>query len=122
MIKKLWILLVVFLFFGQAASGQVLQTLSGFAISVDPKAQELRVLFEHPVTGENLLKVFKVLPTTGFKNVKRLDQIKPQDPVSVDYEKSENAELQAVYIEVVSLDRAPFDENQVGKYLSFFSR
>lgn len=122
MTKRIGIVLIALLMLVQPASAEVLQTLSGFAVSIDPKAQELRVLFEHPVTGENALKVFKIFPNTGFKNVKRLDQIQANDPVSVDYKEAANNELRAVYVEVVPLERVPFDEGQVGKYLNFLTR
>ena len=98
-----------------ASANPVLQTLSGLVLSIDLKASELRVQFEHPVTGENILKIFTIDERTGFKHVKGLGQIKPKDPVSVDYEEKNPNQLKAVYIEVVSLNDVPFTKEQVNK-------
>jgi len=100
-----------------ASANPVLQTLSGLVLSVDLRTSELHVQFEHPVTGENLLKTFTVDNRTGFKHVKGLDQIRPQDPVSVDYEEKAPEQLKAVYIEVVRLNDVPFTKEQVKKVL-----
>ena len=119
--KKLVLSLSIIVFlFAPVSSAEVLQKLSGLAVSVDLQSQKLSVRFEHPVTGERILKIFSVLPSTGFKNVKRLDQIKPNDPVSIDYQEREKEGLQAVYIEVISLKGLPFDPDQVKK--KFFAR
>ncbi len=101
------------------SSAQILQKLSGLAVGIDPASHELSVRFEHPVTREHILKIFHILPNTGFKNVKRLEQIKPNDPVSIDYEENGKDGLHAVYIEVISLTNLPFDPNLVKrKFLS----
>lgn len=105
----------------QNAPAAVLQKLSGLAVSVNPIDKSLEVLFEHPVTGEGELKNFKILPSTNFKNVKRLDQIKPQDPVSVDYQ-SKDGNLHAVYIEVIPLNGVPFNQKEFQKKIGFFKR
>lgn len=117
---RIWCLIIFFLF-SQVAGAQVLQTLSGFAVSVNPAARELRVLFEHPVTGENTVKVFQVQPNTGFKNVKRLEQIKPNDPVSIDFEE-EGDSLKAVYVEVIPLKEVPFTAKDVRKQVGLIGR
>ncbi len=98
-----------------ASAHQVLQTLSGLVLSVDLKTSQLHVKFEHPVTGENLLKTFTIDDSTGFKHVKGLGQIKPQDPVSIDYEEKKPDQLKAIYIEVVRLNDVPFTKEQVNK-------
>ena len=101
------------------SSAQILQKLNGLAVAVDPASHQLSVQFEHPVTRDRSLKVFQILPSTGFKNVKRLEQIKPNDPISIDYEEISKGILQAVYIEVVSLKNLPFDPAKVKrKFLS----
>ncbi len=104
-----------------AAPAQVLQKLSGVAVSIDLESHKLHVLFEHPVTGEDAMKIFSVSPSTGFKNAKRLDQIKPNDPVSIDYEES-SSDLKAVYIEVIPLKEVPFNKEQVKKHFGFLMR
>ena len=107
--------LVVVLISAPSLQAQVLQKLSGLAVSVNAELCELHVRFEHPVTGEEIFKVFMVPSNTGFKNAKRLSDIKPNDPVSVDYE--ENADgPRAVYIEVVPLEKVPFDSKQVKRF------
>lgn len=98
-----------------ASASPVLQTLSGLVLSVNLKTNQLHVQFEHPVTGENVLKTFTIDNTTGFKHVKGLNQIKPQDPVSVDYEEKNPDQLKAVYVEVVRLNDVPFTKEQVNK-------
>lgn len=94
---------------------QVIQKLSGVTDSIDSQNKKIRILFEHPVTGEQTIKEFDIFSSTGFKNVKRLDQIKPEDPISIDYEESETGTLKAIYIEVVSLKKVPFTREEVRK-------
>lgn len=118
-LNSILILTAVFSIFDQIGSAQVLQTLSGLAVSVDTGNQKLFILFEHPVTGEESLKEFVVLTSTGFKNVKRLDQIQPNDPINIDYEELAAGTLKAVYIEVVSLRKLPFTKEQVRKKIGF---
>lgn len=118
--KKIQILvfvLLVVLVSIPASANPILQTLSGLVLAVDLNTSQLRVQFEHPVTGENELKIFNVDHTTGFKHVKGLNQIKPQDPVSVDYEEKTPNDLKAVYIEVVRLNDVPFTKEQIQKAL-----
>lgn len=119
--KKISLILILAMLVGAGSlSAQVLQKLSGLIDSVNLGSHELRVHFQHPVTKEEIVKIIQVLPSTGFKNVKRLDQIKPHDPVSIDYKDDGKGTLHAVYIEVVSLANLPFDPNAVKK--KFFSR
>lgn len=119
MMKKRFLITVLALAFvlGSVSSfaNPILQTMSGLVLSVDLKASQLHVQFEHPVTGENLLKIFTVDNTTGFKHVKGLGQIRPQDPVSIDYEEKTPEDLKAVYIEVVRLNDVPFTKEQIQK-------
>ena len=110
--------LFIFLLMNSGASAQVLQTLSGLVTAVDAESNQLHVLFEHPVTGEELVKIFTIRPDTGFKNVKRLRDIKPRDPVSIDYEEIGVDTLRAVYVEVVSIDKVPFTKEQIDKAFS----
>ena len=119
--KRLILLAAAFLIISGPAQAQLLQTLSGLTLSVDASSRKLHVLFEHPVTGEETVKVFEILPGTNFKNVKRLEQIQPNDPVNVDYEEDGAGELKAVYIEVVSLDKVPFTKEQLKAKLGFIS-
>ena len=121
--KQLTLLILLIFFLGLADLGyaQIVQKLSGIAVSVDLKLQRLEVSFEHPVTGENTLKVFQIEPGTGFKNTKRLDQIKPNDPVSIDYQEAAGNELTAIYVEVIPLNTVPFTREQVTKKLRFFN-
>ena len=98
-------------------SAEILQTLSGLVTSVNAQTHELHIRFEHPVTGETLLKTFNISARTNFKNVKRLGDIKPNDAVSIDYEENGSKTLSAVYVEVVSLDKVPFTEEQIRKAL-----
>ncbi len=123
--NKSRVLVLIFIFLaGLLASkplfSQVLQKLDGLAISSDLRAQKLQVLFEHPVTGENLLKIFEVVPSTNFKNAKSLKDIKPNDPLSIDYKESENGSLEAVYIAVIPLKKLPFTAEEVRKKLLFW--
>jgi len=97
----------------QTALAQHVQTLAGLAVSVDSGRRELRVMFEHPVTGEDVVKIFQIVPSTNFKNVKKLEQIKPNDPVSIDYQETGNGKLDAVYIEVIPLKEMPFSRKDV---------
>ncbi len=118
MTKRFWISLTasIFLFASIPASANpVLQTLSGLVLSVNLNTSQLHVKFEHPVTGESELKIFDVDNRTGFKHVKGLNQIKPQDPVSIDYEEKTPDQLKAVYIEVVRLNDVPFTKEQIQK-------
>ncbi len=104
---------------GGGLSAQVLQKLSGVAVGVNISTQKLEVLFEHPVTGEEILKIFQILPNTNFKNAKQLSDIKPEDPVSVDYKEEEPNKLEAVYIEVIPLEGVPFSKNDLKKKVPF---
>lgn len=115
--RKLSVLFLSILVLSQTLWAQPIQKLSGLAVSVNLQSQMLNVMFSHPVTGERILKSFVVLPSTGFKNVKRLDQIEPNDPVSVDYEENGDGELHAIYIEVIELEKVPFSRNELPRFL-----
>ena len=112
-------ILVLIFVLNNTLSAQILQKLSGVAVSVDVQSRELRVLFEHPVTGEEILKIFQILPSTNFKNAKQLSDIKPKDPVSIDYKEEGPNKLEAVYIEVIPLKEVPFSKEALKKKTHF---
>ena len=53
-------LLIAVLSLSMPLNAQVLQKLSGLAVSVDAELRTLHIRFEHPVTGEEIFKVFSV--------------------------------------------------------------
>lgn len=118
-VQVLFMTLALVLVLGNNLSAQVLQKLSGIAVSIDVGKQKLEVLFEHPVTGEEVLKIFQILPNTNFKNAKRLSDIEPQDPVSIDYHENRGSHLEAVYIEVIPLEGVPFSKEGLKKKIPF---
>ena len=109
-------LLFVFVSSGEA---EILQKMSGVTTQIDLSSQKLHVRFEHPVTGENSDLTFDIVASTCFKNAKSLKDIQPNDLVSIDYEKNGQDQLEAVYVEIVSLTKLPFSPERVKK--SFFS-
>ena len=88
------------------ASSEMIQRLDAHVIQVDSDRRQLVVQFQHPVSGELVRKEFSVAENAGFKRVKKLNQVKKGDLVTVDY-REEGSHAVAIYVDVVPLERQP---------------
>lgn len=64
---------------------EIPQRLDGKVISMDHTSRILLIDFEHPATGEHTEKKFFVAEDAGFKDFKKLSQLKQGDLISIDY-------------------------------------
>ena len=93
--------------FPAASRAEVLKTLSGRVTEIDVENSSLRIDFQHPATGENKELVFAVDAHTGFGGIKALQELKPRDPIAIDYEENSKGQLRARHIERVQLTGPP---------------
>lgn len=68
---------------------------------------EIVVSYSHPATGTREELSFKVDTQTGFSGGFRLEDLQPQEPVSVDYEEDSEGSRRAVLIKRVPLTGVP---------------
>jgi len=63
----------------------LIKTLGGQVLSVDTEKNILGIDFLHPATGEREKLFFLVNGSTDFRGVAALRELRPKDPVTVDY-------------------------------------
>lgn len=68
---------------------------------------EIVLSYLHPVKGETEELSFQIDPQTGFSGGFRLEDLQPQEPVSVDYEENSEGSRRAVLIKRVPLRGMP---------------
>lgn len=86
---------------------EVVKTLNGRVLAVDTRNNLLSVDFQHPATGERKELLFTVGAQTGFSGVKALGQLRPEDPVKIDYEENSSGSLEARHIDKVRIEGPP---------------
>ena len=99
-----------------SVSEEILQRLDGRVIRVDEAGRLLVVDFEHPATGERSELEFSVGAEAGFKDFKRLSQLKAGDLVSLDYYDYKPVR-KVVYIIHVPLEKTYFTRGEITQAL-----
>jgi len=87
---------------------ELVERIDGRVIGLDVELNQLRIDFLHPVTKESIEKVFKVPDNTGFKNIKRLAQLRKGDLVSIDFREvvsDQLTTLTTVYVIYIPLEK-----------------
>ncbi|MBI1978341.1 MAG: hypothetical protein HYS55_06270 [Candidatus Omnitrophica bacterium] len=90
--------------------------IDGRVIRVDEAKHLLVVDFEHPATGEKIKKEFIVSESAGFKDFKKLGDLKPGDLVSLDYLDYKPLP-KAIYIIHIPLSKVYFTHQEVAQAL-----
>lgn len=97
---------------GSSFSEEIPQRLDGRVLSVDEGKRILLVDFEHPATGEHMKKQFIVGEDAGFKDFKKLSDLKTGDLVSLDYLEYKPIP-KAIYIIRIPLEKIYFTHAEV---------
>ncbi len=108
--------LTTFLTDGVSFAEEIPQRVDGKIISVDQTNRLLLVDFEHPATGEHMEKKFFVNENAGFKDFKKLNQLKKNDLVSVDYYDYKPIP-KAVYIIRIPVEKTYFTHKEIAQAL-----
>lgn len=74
---------------------------------------ELVLSYRHPVSGQMEEQVFKVDAGTGFPEGVRFEDLRANQPVSVDYREDSDGHTRAVRIRRVPLRGIPIDQKVV---------
>lgn len=90
--------------------------LDGTVISADESHKRLTVDFEHPATRERIQKEFIVGDGAGFKDFKKLSQLKKGDLVSLDYIDSKPIPT-AIYVMLIPLEKTYFTHKEIAQAL-----
>lgn len=93
---------------------EIPERLDGRVIQVNEKERKLLVDFEHPATGTRTEKEFYVAEDAGFKDFKKLSQLKTGDLVSLDY-LDYGRVLKAVYIIHIPLEKTYFTHKEIAE-------
>jgi len=91
---------------------EIPERIDGTVISVDEKSRLLRVDFEHPATFERSQLEFNVSESAGFKDFKKLTDLKKGDLVSLDY-LNYGKTLKAIYIIHVPREKIFFTTKEI---------
>lgn len=114
--EKIAVFLIVlaFVFPGSSRSEEIVQRLDGKIVSTDEIKRTLVVDFKHPATGEAYQKEFVVREGAGFKDFKKLSQLKKGDLVSLDYVESSPIDT-AVYIIHIPIEKTYFTSGEIAR-------
>lgn len=116
--RKIALLLFCFttLSYGTAFSEDIPQRLDGYVLRVDPEKRILFLGFEHPATGEHIEKKFFVRKEAGFKDFKKLNDLKKGDLVSLDYLDQQPIPT-AIYVIYIPLKKVYFTHKEIAEAL-----
>ena len=84
---------------------EMVERVDGHVVRVDLEKRMLVIQFEHPVTEEKVEKEFFVPENTGFKEFKKLGDLKKDELVSIDY-REEGTKANTMYVIRVPLTKA----------------
>ncbi len=84
---------------------EMVHRMDGYVEHVDPQKRKLTVLFEHPVTEETMKKEFFVSEDAGFKDFKKLSDLKKNDLLTVDY-REDGSKANAIYVIRVPIEKS----------------
>ena len=90
--------------------------IDGQVVRSDEAKRLLTVRFEHPATGEKSQKEFLVRNGAGFKDFKRLGDLKENDLVSLDYLDYQPVP-QAIYIIKMPVTKTYFTKKEIAEAL-----
>jgi len=100
---------------------ELVERIDGRVIGLDVESNMLRIDFQHPVTKESIEKVFKVADNTGFKNIKRLAQLRKGDLVSIDFREDvsdQRTTLTTVYVIYIPLEKQFVSHSELATAMS----
>ena len=92
-----------------AGAESVVKIANGRVKEVFANEQELVLAFRHPATGKTEDLILKIDEGTGFKKGVHLQDFRPNEPVSVDYEEAAGGVLRAIQVRRVPLRGVPDD-------------
>lgn len=95
-----------------AHAEEIPERIDGTVASVDANNRLLRVNFEHPATLEHSQLEFQVAKEAGFKDFKKLSNLKPGDLVSLDY-LDYGKILKAIYIIHIPQEKTYFTHQEI---------
>ena len=104
-IGEFFLCLLLFLPFGRAES--VVKIVNGRVKEVRLSEHQLVLFFKRPATGQMEELVLKVDEGTGFKKGFRLEDFRPNEPVSVEYEEIPGQGPRATQVRKVPLRGVP---------------
>ena len=116
--QKFLILTFIFAFTFPAISFSegMVQRLDGKVVSADEAKRTLIADFEHPATGKQYQKEFVIREGAGFKDFKKLSQLKKGDLISLDYVESLPVDT-AVYVIHIPLEKTYFTHTEIAQAL-----
>jgi len=109
-------IILAFIFPNVSFSDEIVLRLDGKIVRTDEAKRTLIVDFEHPATGEQYQKEFIVRDGAGFKDFKKLSQLKKGDLVSLDYVESSPVDT-AVYVIHIPLEKTYFSPGEIAQAL-----
>ena len=95
-----------------ARAEEIPERIDGTVISVNAEKRILQVDFEHPATFEHSQMEFQVDPQAGFKDFKKLSDLKPGNLVSLDYLDYGNF-LKAIYVIHIPQEKTYFTHQEI---------
>ncbi len=96
---------------------EIPERIDGTVLSVDLKSRLLRLDFEHPATFKHSQPEFYVAEDAGFKDFKKLSQLKAGDLVSIDY-LDYGKTWKAIYIILIPQEKTYFTHKEVADALA----
>ena len=109
-------LVLIFAFPVASFSEETVQRLDGKIVQTNEAQRTLVVDFEHPATGEQYQKEFIVREGAGFKDFKKLSQLKKGDLISLDYIESSPVDT-AIYVIHIPFEKTYFTPNEIAQAL-----
>jgi hypothetical protein len=119
-VKNIILLSILFLVFVSpqfSFSDEIVQRLDGKLVNADEEKRLLVLNFEHPATGEQHQKQFVVREGAGFKDFKKLSQLKKGDLISLDYIESFPIAT-AIYVMHIPLEKTYFTHGEIAQALT----
>ena len=95
-------------------SEEIPMRIDGTVISADEEHRKLSIDFEHPATGEHVEKEFMIREGAGFKDFKKLSELKKGDLVSLDYIDTKPT-LTAIYVMHIPLEKTYFTHKEIAQ-------
>ncbi len=96
-----------------ARAEQVLKVMDGRVKEISSEKHELVLSYRHPVSGQMEEKTFEVDTATGFPEGMRFQDLRPNQPLSVDYQEGPQGKAHAVRIRAVPLRGVPIDRKVI---------
>lgn len=106
------VLCFIFIFSTLSLAEEIPDRVDARVISVDTKSRILKVDFEHPATFERSQMEFQVAEGAGFKDFKKLSDLKKGDLVSLDY-LDYGTVLKAIYIIRMPPEKVYFTHQEI---------